>query len=115
MNGLMTRTVAHEDGGHGGERGAGEGVHVPAWLAGLGGRRREQRRGGGISGSAVVRHGVVLGSSVRSVARGGPAGNEGSVSVTSRCGEKLRTVLLPNFNYIGLETDLCMLVVVVRP
>ena len=56
-----SRTVAHKDGGHGGERGAGEGVHVPAWLAAafLGSRRSEQRCGGAIAGSAVVdmRHG----------------------------------------------------------
>ena len=52
-----SRTVAHEDGGHGGERGADEGEHVPArrswsWLHG--GRREQGRRDADIGGAVVL-------------------------------------------------------------
>jgi hypothetical protein len=58
-----TRTVAHEDGGHGGERGADEGEHVPVWRGWLHrhGGRGEQWLGDGIGGAMMLcgAHGLV--------------------------------------------------------
>ena len=55
---MAERTIAHEDGGHGGKRGADEGEHVPPrrsrwrWLHG--GRGEQRRRDADIGGAVVL-------------------------------------------------------------